>query len=336
MTDSSRQFMHPSVDIVIPVFNEAKVMGALVDRLEEQFSSARIGALGLSRVQYIMVDDGSTDATASVISQLIASGVPIKLLRLSRNFGHQSALAAGLDHSQSDIVVIMDADLQDPPEIIPAMVKLWRSGYDVVYGIRKNRRGSVLKRGAYWCFYRIYKALSEVAVPVDSGDFSLMDKRVVEAMRRLPEKLRFQRGLRAWVGFGQTGVEYERPARSIGTPKYTLGKLYALATNGIASMSTRPLKVAQLFCAVFVVILTVEGIWLLKSLVVSDASTPRGLLLIGLLVTAGNAVQAFCMYLLGAYVGRTYLEVKDRPPYLVMEQVAGAPREGASPSRSDG
>jgi len=235
--------------------------------------------------------------------------------------GH-AAVSAGLDHATGDVVAVIDADLQDPPELIHAMTARWREGFDVVYGVRQRRKENLLKVAGYWAFYRLLALLSDLQVPLDGGDFGLMDQRVVAALRSLPETLRFPRVLRAWVGFRQTGIGYDRPERQGGHTKYTLSRLYRLATDGLASSSVRPLQLAQVFSFSYFVLMFVLGVVVLRRLVFSDEpGVSPGLLLTYLLIASGSFVQSLCLYILGAYVGRTYLEVKRRPAYLVMETV---------------
>jgi glycosyltransferase involved in cell wall biosynthesis len=310
-----------TLEVVLPVYNEAEVLGLLLDRLAAALSADRLAAHGISRARLLFVDDGSSDATASILADRIASGLDARLIRFTRNFGHQSAVCAGLDQADADLVAVMDADLQDPPEVLLEMVDRWREGADVVYGRRRRRRGNLLKRFGYWGFYRLVAFLSEIRVPLDTGDFGLLDRRVVLAMRSLPERLRFPRGLRAWVGFRQEAVEFARPERQVGITKYPWSKLYRLATDGIASMSIRPLKAAQLGTVLFGLLSLAFLAMLLGGFIASPSSISRPFLLTYVLIAAGNAVQAFCLYILGAYVGRTYLEVKGRPPYLVLEVV---------------
>jgi dolichol-phosphate mannosyltransferase len=312
-----------SLDLVIPVWNEEDVVALLFRRLDEAFSAERCRASGIRSVRYVLVDDGSHDRTAEMIGAEIARGAPALLVRLSRNFGHQAAVSAGLDHATADLVAVIDADLQDPPDIVHEMVARWREGSDVVYGIRRRRKENALKVAGYWAFYRLVALLSDLKVPLDGGDFGLMDRRVVDALRALPETLRFPRVLRAWVGFRQTGVEYDRPERQAGRTKYTLRRLYRLATDGVASSSVRPLQLAQVFSFSYFVLMFVLGAVILRRLLFSDApGVPSSVLITYLLIASGSFVQALCLYILGAYVGRTYLEVKRRPAYLVMETIA--------------
>jgi polyisoprenyl-phosphate glycosyltransferase len=314
-----------TLDLVIPIWNEEAVLGLLFERLAEAFSPARCAQSGIASVRYVIVDDGSRDRSAEMVRSAIERGAPAVLLRLSRNFGHQAAVSAGLDHATADLVAVIDADLQDPPELVHEMTARWREGFDVVYGVRQRRKENVLKVAGYWAFYRLVAFLSDLQVPLDGGDFGLMDQRVVAALRSLPETLRFPRVLRAWVGFRQTGVAYDRPERQGGHTKYTLGRLYRLATDGVASSSVRPLQLAQVFSFSYFVLMFVLGVVVLRRLVFSDEpGVSPALLLTYLLIASGSFVQSLCLYILGAYVGRTYLEVKRRPAYLVMETVPPA------------
>ncbi|HET6412580.1 MAG TPA: glycosyltransferase family 2 protein [Anaeromyxobacter sp.] len=314
-----------TLEVVVPVYDEAAVLGLLLDRIAEVLSPTALARYGVARLRLLFVDDGSTDDSAALLADRIRAGLDARLIRLSRNFGHQSAVCAGLDLAEGDLVVVMDADLQDPPEVVLPMLEKWNSGADVVFARRRRRKGNAVKRFGYWGFYRLVAFLSDIRLPLDTGDFGLLDRRVVMALRSLPEKLRFPRGLRAWVGFRQEGIEFDRPERRAGRPKYAWRALYRLATDGIASMSTRPLQVAQV-CSFFFGLLTLLLlVLLLAGYAARPFAIPRPFLLAYVLVASGNAVQSLCLYILGAYVGRTYLEVKGRPPYLVMERVEKEP-----------
>ena len=307
---------------MIPVYNESEVLDVLFEHLDRTFSDDVLAEKRLSRVRYVLVDDGSTDDTARIIAAKIHDGSPALLIRLSRNFGHASAISAGLDHSTADLVALLDADLQDPPAVVLKMIDRAREGYDIVFGERRKRKENALKRLGYWSFYRLIAALSDIKIPLDSGDFCLMTRRVVSAIREMPERLRYPRVLRAWVGFRQIGVPYERPHRHAGTTKYTLGRLYRLATDGIASASIRPLKLAQLSSFLFggmAAVLALIFVLVLAGWMEVRVSHP--LLLGSLLTAASNALIMLVLYVLSAYIGRMYLEVKGRPPYLVMERI---------------
>ena len=319
------------LDIVIPIFNEEDVLRLLFDRLAAVFRPEALAAKAITRVRYVMVDDGSSDGSAALITRAIDGGAPATLVRFSRNFGHQGAVSAGLSESRGDVVAVIDADLQDPPELIFEMIDRWREGYDVVYAQRRRRREGLVKRAGYWSFYRLLAFLSDVKIPLDSGDFCLLDRRVVQAIETLPERLRFPRVLRAWVGFRQTGVLYDRPARQAGRAKYTLAKLYRLATDGVVSASVRPLQVAQVFSVTYLAVTLLLGlVAVFRQPLWSGLGIPNWAVVIYLLILSGNFVQVFCMYILGAYVGRTYLEAKGRPPYVIME-VVGRADDGRTP-----
>jgi dolichol-phosphate mannosyltransferase len=238
------------------------------------------------------------------------------VVHLSRNFGHQAALQAGLDVASGDAIVVMDADLQDPPELLPELVTKWRDGYDVVYAIRRMRRESLWKRTAYATFYRTLKIISEVDTPLDAGDFCLMDRRVVDSLVALPERNRFLRGLRCWVGFRQTGVEYERQARNAGQSKYTLRKLISLALSGYVGFSTFPLRLAAWLGALSAVAGFLLAIWVIVSRL-TDPRVPQGWASTSSLILFVGGVQLIILGILGEYLGRVYYEVRSRPLYLV-------------------
>jgi len=236
MSDSHAQDGPPELSLVIPLHNEQETLVELHRRL-----SAVLQELGLN-YEIVLVNDGSRDATPELILELQAADPRISGVHLSRNFGHQAAVTAGLDHALGQAVVVMDGDLQDPPELIPHMVELWRDGNEVVYAVRRQRKEGALKRLGYFAFYRLMRALSDLEIPLDSGDFCLMDRQVVDALGALPERLRFVRGLRSFVGFRQVGLPYDRPAREAGTSKYPFRRLLALAVDGLISFSSRPLR----------------------------------------------------------------------------------------------
>lgn len=242
--------------------------------------------------------------------------------QLSRNFGHQSAVSAGLDLSDADLSAIIDADLQDPPEVVLDMVEAWRKGADVVDGVREKRKEGAHKVFCYWAFYRLLSFLSEVEIPLDSGDFCLMDRKVVVALKALPERLRFHRGLRAWVGFRHARVVYERNARAAGLSKYTFRKLYRLATDGVTSSSTRPLRIAQFFCLVFAFMSLASAAVLLRAFLAGGESREvvwmQG---VSFLISVSGFMVVSSIYVLSAYIGRAYLEVKGRPPYVVQRVI---------------
>ncbi len=310
----------PTLDVVIALYNEEEALPLLGSALSDTFSKANLRAHGIESIRFLMIDDGSTDRTAQIICQFIDDGLPAELYRLSRNFGHQNAVSAGLDQADADLVAIMDADLQDPPEIIYEMVKKWREDYHVAYGQRTRRKEGLIKRLGYWLFYRLLTLMSDIQIPSASGDFCLLDRCVVDAMRQLPENLRFVRGLRAWVGFRQVAVPYERAARQAGKPKYGMKELYQLATDGLASTSVRPLRFAQVVSFVFGVLSVLMLVCFLAIAPSGNsASIPPLYVLLFAVLVLGNAILALCIYVVGAYLSRAYLEIKGRPPYVIME-----------------
>lgn len=309
-----------TLDLVIPVYNEREVLPSLIDSLQRTFSTEACAEHGLSEVRCLFVDDGSTDQSFDFLRHTSVPGVQISIIRFSRNFGHQAAVTAGIVRATGDLVVVMDADLQDPPSCTLEMVKKWREGFEVVYAVRRKRKETRLKVFLYWAFYRIYDMLSSIKVPVDSGDFCLMSRRVVDELNQLPEKVRFPRGLRTWVGFPQTAIEYDRPARLAGDSHYGWKDLYALATDGIASLSLRPLQLAQLLSILYFVS-TFLGLVALTMGVFDEASVRTQLSVVFFLLLMSNSIILFCLYILGAYLGRAYLEVKGRPSYIVAEIV---------------
>ena len=304
-------------EIVIPVFNEQEALPGLLREIDENFSKAHDLQDSVATT-LVFVDDGSVDNSAEIIRGHKSEYLGIRLIKLSRNFGHQAALTAGLIQANADWVGIMDADLQDPPDVLLQMLKMCRGGMDVVYGVRRTRQEGVLKKLFYWLFYRVYQMLSPISVPVDSGDFCVMSRRVVFKMNELTEKVRFIRGLRSWVGYRQEGLLYDRQGRFAGKSKYSFRQLYELATNGITSLSIRPLQVSQLFSLVFSVMSMFAFFVLALFLLSGKVDNPWILVLVAFIFLV-NANILFGIYILGAYVGRAYLEGKDRPPFVVDE-----------------
>jgi polyisoprenyl-phosphate glycosyltransferase len=306
--------VRPVLSVVIPVFDERENLAALRARL--------LPALEASGEPFdvVFVDDGSRDGSAEILDAFHAADARVKVVHLSRNFGHQAALQAGLDHARGDAVVMMDADLQDPPELLAQFVAAWRGGHEVVYAVRKKRQEPALKRFAYAAFYRTVKVIAEIDVPLDAGDFCLLDRRVVDALVALPEHNRFLRGLRSWVGFRQTGVEYEREARHGGTPKYTLRKLVRLALSGYVGFSAMPLRAAAWAGLTAALVGFTIALWIVYTKLV-DIPSPRGWasLMAVMLVVAG--VQLLVLGVLGEYLGRVYDEVRRRPLYIAQRLV---------------
>lgn len=312
------------------MFDEEAVLPALFETLGEVFSADTQESQLVSRVSCLFVDDGSRDRSVEVALGPRPPGLDVRVIRLSRNFGHQAAVTAGIVHSTADLVAVIDADLQDPPACILEMIGKWREGFEVVYAQRRNRKEGAVKSFMYWSFYRLFRLLSAVPVPLDSGDFCLMSRRVVDELNRLPERVRFPRGLRSWVGFAQTSIQYDRPARSGGESHYGWRDLYQLATDGIASMSLMPLKLAQLASLLYL-LLSLVGLAALVLPGSDEIELRSQLTLLLVLLLVSNGVVLFCLYILGAYLGRAYLEVKGRPAYIVAEVLDAGPEERACP-----
>jgi len=299
----------PELSVVIPLYNEEENIPKLHHRL-----SATLPALGLE-YEIILINDGSNDATAAMIDELRRTDPHVTAIQLSRNFGHQAAITAGIDHARGRAVVIMDGDLQDPPEALSGMLALWRDGAEVVSAIRTKRKENLLKTSCYWLFYRLMNLLSDLTIPLDSGDFCLMDRKVVEALKRLPEQVRFVRGLRTFVGFRQVGYEYERNARAAGEPKYTFRSLLGLAVNGLVSFSSRPLRFATYLGLASALLSACLTIWIVVD-AFSSNSTPRGWASTMVTVMFMGSVQLISLGIIGEYIQRIFLETKGRPTYI--------------------
>jgi dolichol-phosphate mannosyltransferase len=308
------------LEIIIPCYNEEKVIAVLADHLNKVFSPEMCEKYKTA-VSFILIDDGSKDKTVELVLSHFDTQHNTKLICFSRNFGHQSAVSAGLTYANADWVAIIDADLQDPPEVVWQMMEKAQMGYDVVYGVRRRRKEGILKRFGYWTFYRIYHYLSPIDVPIDSGDFCVMSRRVVKAINLLPENLRFVRGLRSWVGYKQIGHEYERSARVAGTSKYNFSRLYKLATDGITAMSVQPLKVIQHSATLFLIVFLVAAFILLFRI---STITNWEIYALWLTMLLSNGVILLALHLICAYIGRMYLEIKGRPNFVIREIISRA------------
>ena len=274
----------------------------------------------------VFVDDGSSDTTVEILEAVTHQDPRILVVALSRNFGHQTALTAALDHVTGEVTVVMDADLQDPPEALPVFLGEYAKGFDVVYAQRVDRKEGLLLRLSYFVFYRLISKLSALDLPLDAGDFGLMSRRVVDLLRRTPEHHRYLRGLRRWVGFRQTGVVVERSARAAGTSKYSTAKLLKLAFDGIFAFSIAPLRAAALLGAFAVVASSLFGLYSLYVKLFLDQS-PRGFTALMLVVIFLSGLQLVFLGVMGEYLGRVYEEVKGRPLYIV-DRVIGQQRQG--------
>lgn len=302
------------ISVVLPLFNEADNLQPLYERL-----SATLDRIACD-YELIFVDDGSTDESSRILERLADEDSRVKYLSFSRNFGHEIASTAGLDMADGDAVVLMDADLQDPPELIERLLEPWLQGYDVVYAMRAKRHGEgFFKRTAAYVFYRAMRKLSSLDLPLDTGDFRLMDRRVVESFRQFSESQRFVRGLVTWMGFRQTAVEYERPARHAGVGKYSMLQLVKLAIDALLSFSVVPLRCASivgLFCVAGALVAggaMLGGEWLFGGSVTSSTITNLCLVLFG-------GTQLLAIGILGEYIGRMHRDVLKRPLYIVDRQ----------------
>lgn len=317
----------PSVSVVVPVHNEAANLEALHQRL-----TTVLRATGLAH-EIVLVDDGSQDGSGVLLERLARRDPHVAVVTLSRNFGHQAAVTAGLDHSRGQAVIVMDGDLQDPPEVIPGLLERWQAGFDVVYAVRAARKEGLLKRAGYSGFYRLLNAISELPIPRDSGDFGLLDRRVVDALAALPERARFVRGLRTFVGFRQTAYVYERAARAAGTPKYTFRKLVRLAIDGLISFSGEPLRLVTRLGLATAAVSAGLLVWVLVD-ALRNHTAPRGWASTIVVVLFMGAVQLVSLGIIGEYIRLIFVESKGRPTYIVARYTpAGADPERSRPAR---
>jgi dolichol-phosphate mannosyltransferase len=316
----------PEISVAVPLYNEQDIVAELHRRLD-----LALGSLETS-YEIVFVDDGSRDKTPDLIDAMQESDPNLAVVHLSRNFGHQAAISAGIDHARGRAVVVMDGDLQDPPEVIPRFVERWRAGYDVVYAVRQHRKEGPLKRVGYFGFYRLLNAISDLSIPLDSGDFCLMDRRVVDVLKQLPETMRFVRGLRSFAGFRQVGLPYERPARQAGQPKYTLRGLAGLAVNGLVSFSSYPLRAVTYLGLTTIGIALVLLFWVLGD-AFYNRTGPRGWASTIVVVLFMSSVQLISLGIIGEYIRLIFLEAKRRPTYIVGEYKE--PR-GAAPAGARG
>jgi glycosyltransferase involved in cell wall biosynthesis len=305
------------VSVVVPVYNEAEVIGEMYRRLTHVASN-------LPDLEYelVVVDDGSRDESYAALVALARRDPRLRVLKLSRNFGHQTAITAGIDVARGDAVVIIDADLQDPPEVIPEMVQRWRDGFDVVYGVRAKRAGeTMMKLATASVFYRMLHRMTNISIPVDAGDFRLMSRRAADQLRAMREKDRFVRGLISWIGFRQASVPYHREARFAGTTKYPLRKMLKFAVDGLTSFSTLPLKLATWmgYLASAFAFIYLASVFVQKWL----GRTVEGWATIMVAMLFMGGVQLICLGIMGEYIGRIFTEAKDRPLYVVEEFVNG-------------
>lgn len=302
------------ISVVVPCYNEEPVIEETHRRL-----TAVLERLDAVRYELIYVDDGSRDRTALLLQRLQTSDARVRVVRFSRNFGHQIAVTAGVEHASGDAVVLIDADLQDPPEVILTMVERWREGYHVAYGVRTDRPGeTAVKLATAKAFYRLINRISDTAIPLDTGDFRLMDRKVVDALHSMPERDRFVRGMVSWTGFRQVAVPYQRAPRLAGESKYPLLKMIRFALDGIASFSVAPLRLATIM-GFSVSGLALVGIVYALVLRLFTSTWVTGWTALFIVVLFMGGVQLISLGVIGEYIGRIYGEVKRRPLYLVQE-----------------
>jgi polyisoprenyl-phosphate glycosyltransferase len=305
------------ISVVVPCFNEEEVIEETHKRL-----SGVLNNLTNFQCEIIYINDGSSDSTLQKLEALSKQEPNTKVLSFSRNFGHQNAVSAGLEYSSGDCTVIIDADLQDPPELIKDMVTLWEQGYEVVYAVRKYRKGETFfKLLTAKLFYRTLQYLAEVSIPLDTGDFRLIDKKVCLVLSSIKEKNKFIRGLVAWIGFKQTGIEYEREPRFKGETKYTLKKMIKFASDGILSFSKKPLKLALGLGFITTLLSFLVGVYVLYGYFVSPDSLVKGWVSTFLAILFLGGVQLICIGILGEYIARIYDEVKNRPNYIIDKKI---------------
>ena len=307
----ARRPADPLLSLVVPVFNEEEAVDLFLDTVVPLLERASL------RFELVFVNDGSRDSTFARLFDRGRGDRRIRVVNLSRNFGKEAALTAGIDHARGDILIPMDIDLQDPPELIQPFIARWREGYDIVYGVRSARDTDTrAKRMSAGWFYKVFNSLSAVRIPPNVGDFRLVDRRAVEVLRQLPERNRFMKGLFAWVGFNSIGVPYERPPRAIGTTKFSFWRLWNFALDGVVSFSTAPLRAWFYVGVVIATIAVLYALFIVTRVLLFGIDTPGyASLLIAVLLM--GAIQLLSLGIIGEYLGRLFLEVKGRPIYVV-------------------
>ena len=315
------------VSIAIPVFNEEEVVPELIHR-----TTAVLDSLPGGPHEIVLVDDGSSDRTLDLLEAAAQRDSRLLVVSLSRNFGHQTAFAAALDHVSGDVTILMDGDLQDPPEAIPKLIAAYEEGNDVVYVQRLKRKESWLLRLCYFVFYRLLAALSSIQLPLDAGDFGLMSARVVEEIRQMPEHHRYLRGLRTWVGFRQIGIPIERSARHAGRTKYSPVRLLKLASDGIFAFSIVPLRAAALVGAIAIALSSLFAIYAVYARFCLHS--PQGFTALILSITFLAGINLFFLGIIGEYVGRVYEEAKARPHYVIRKVVGQRLAQNVNRGRS--
>lgn len=310
------------ISIVSPIFNEEDTLPEFYRRL-----SAVLQEYG-DQYEIVLVNDGSSDNSLDLMKKIHDTDSRVKVINLSRNFGHQIAICAGLDYASGDVVAIMDSDLQDPPEVLPNFFQKYKEGYDVIYAIRKNRKEGVFKKTAYVVFYRLLNRISNINIPLDSGDFCVISRRALDILKAMPERNRFLRGLRGWIGLKQIGLEYERDKRFAGEIKYTFSKLIKLAFDGFISFSYVPLRLASVM-GLMISAISFLGILIIfyLSFFTSKTATVPGWASVIVTILFLGGVQLITIGIIGEYIGRIYDEVKQRPLYVVQDVFGFQPKK---------
>ena len=307
----ARRPADPLLSLVVPVFNEEESIDIFLDTVAPLMERDGL------RFEMVFVNDGSHDNTLSHLLDRSAGDRRLRVVNLSRNFGKEAALTAGIDHAKGDVIVPMDIDLQDPPALIEAFMARWRDGYDIVYGVRTRRTwDSAAKRLSAGWFYRVFNSISPVRIPENVGDFRLVDRRAVEVLRQLPERNRFMKGLFAWVGFTSIGVPYERPQRAAGSSKFNLWRLWNFAIDGVVSFSTAPLRAWFYVGVAIAAVAVLYALFIVTRVLIFGIDTPGyASLLIAVLLM--GAIQLLSLGIIGEYLGRLFVEVKSRPIYVI-------------------
>jgi polyisoprenyl-phosphate glycosyltransferase len=304
----------PALSVVIPVCDEQDNLPLLYQRLTAVLEDCE------PNYQLVFVDDGSRDLSLHILRELVEKDERVILVELARNFGHQVAISAGLDYARGAGVIIMDAGLQDPPEVLPQFIAKWREGHDVVYAVRSARKENWLMRTAYAAFYRLLSKIANIHIPLDAGDFCIMDRRVVDLLAGMPERNRFVRGIRSWVGLDQVGLAYQRDARNAGRPKFTLSRLVYLALDGLISFSYLPLRaITVMGFGVSFISICLAVFYAIKRLTVGLSPPGFATTIVAILFLAG--MQLITIGVIGEYIGRIFEEVKHRPLYVVRKVI---------------
>lgn len=312
----------PYVSLIVPVYNEEDVLDAFLERTSQVMADTNL------EYEYVFVNDGSRDATLPMLVERSRQNPRIRVLNLSRNFGKEAALTAGIDHIRGNVLIPMDVDLQDPPELITDFVKKWREGYDIVYGVRTARDddGYIKRKTASW-FYGFFNWLSSTHIPDNAGDFRLVDERAIEVLRQLPERNRFMKGLFAWVGFPSIGVPYERPARAAGRTKWNLRKLWNFALDGLFSFSTVPLRVWSYVGVIVSLVAFIYASYIVIRVLAFGIDVPGYASLLTVVLFLGG-IQLISLGIIGEYLGRLFIETKGRPIYIVQDVFEGGAAAG--------